>query len=98
MADFYLMVPHDIKSKDDYDRGWKIAEVFPVNGTGVVTGRDSMTIDIDKNHLWDRIEDFAKSSEDTVRRTRKSGQGRAKLSYGGGVRERDRRSWIGDQG
>jgi hypothetical protein len=33
-----------------------------------------------------------------VRRTRKSGHGRAKLSYGGGVRERDRRSWIGVQG
>jgi hypothetical protein len=33
-----------------------------------------------------------------LRRTRKSGHGRAKLSYGGGVRERDRRSWIEDQG
>jgi four helix bundle protein len=33
-----------------------------------------------------------------LRRTRKFGQRGAKLSYGGGVRESDRRSWIGDQG
>jgi hypothetical protein len=33
-----------------------------------------------------------------VRWTRKSGHGEARLSYGGGVRERDRRSWIGVQG
>jgi hypothetical protein len=33
-----------------------------------------------------------------VRRTRKFDHGGAKLSWCGGVRERDRRSWIGDQG
>jgi hypothetical protein len=33
-----------------------------------------------------------------VRRTPKSGHAVAKLSYGGGVREIDRRSWMSDQG
>jgi len=33
-----------------------------------------------------------------LRRTPKSGHAVAKLSYGGGVREIDRRSWMSDQG
>jgi hypothetical protein len=56
-----------------------------------------------KNHLdsersWQRALASLAKIYARLRRTRKSGQGRAKLSYGGGVRERDRRSWIGDQG
>jgi len=67
MPEFYLLVPHDIESKGEYEEGWKIADVFPLNGTGVVTGRDSMTIDFDREQLWNRLTEFAKSSEASAR-------------------------------
>nr|MBA2436564.1 DNA methyltransferase [Chthoniobacterales bacterium] len=65
--EFYLLVPHDIESKDEYEEGWKVADIFLVNGTGVVTGRDSMTIDFDREQLWTRVTDFAKLSEAAAR-------------------------------
>ena len=28
----------------EYEKGWKITEIFPVNGVGMVTARDDLTI------------------------------------------------------
>ena len=50
----------------------------------------------------DRVAQLAASmalnAKVALRRTPKSGHAVAKLSYGGGVREIDRRSWMSDQG
>jgi predicted helicase len=54
----FLLIPYDSDSKDEYERGWKVTDIFPVSGVGVVTSRDSMTVDFDADGLWTRVKDF----------------------------------------
>ena len=41
---------------------------MPVNSVGIVTARDALTIDIDRETLWNRVEDFTRSDPETLRR------------------------------
>ena len=41
---FYLFKPQNIEMLDEYQKGWKITEVVPINSIGVVTGQDAETI------------------------------------------------------
>ncbi|MBI5816005.1 MAG: N-6 DNA methylase [Nitrospinae bacterium] len=54
---FYLFIPHDTRKRKEYEVGWKVNDIFPVNSVGVVTARDDLTI------AW--------SSEEIYRRTKK---------------------------
>jgi predicted helicase len=56
---FYFFEPQNIDCRAEYDAGWKVTDIFPVNGVGVVMARDSMTVDFDANALWGRVKDFA---------------------------------------
>src|SRR5690606_17653012 len=42
----------------DYDKGFKLNELFPTNNVGIVTSRDSFVIDDNKDNLIKRIEEF----------------------------------------
>ena len=44
-----------------------MGDLFPVNGNGVVTKRDFLTIDEDKESLWKRIQFFINNPEGMVR-------------------------------
>ena len=41
---FYLFVPQDTDLRAEYDRGWPVNEIFPVNSVGILTARDHLTI------------------------------------------------------
>jgi predicted helicase len=56
---FYFLEPQNIDCRAEYDAGWKITDVFPTHGVGVVMARDSMTVDFDADALWQRVKDFA---------------------------------------
>ena len=58
----YLFKPQDCTNKDEYELGWSISKVFPVNSSGVVTARDHFVIDLDEESLLKRIQDFGDSS------------------------------------
>ncbi len=54
-APFYFFSNYDDSNIQEY-RGWdSIEDIFPVNGTGIVTSRDHMVIDFDKKNLLERI-------------------------------------------
>ncbi len=57
-APFYLFAPQNTDLLPEYNRGWKITEMMPVNSTGVKTHRDHFVFDFDKNTLHKRISDF----------------------------------------
>lgn len=44
--------------KKEYEKGFSLAELFPVNTTGIVTMGDNFIIDQDKNELQKRVENF----------------------------------------
>jgi predicted helicase len=60
-SEFYLFVPRDEGLLESYEKYPKITEIFPLNGVGMTTARDSFVIDKDKNLLENRIRLFKNS-------------------------------------
>jgi len=46
------------KEKEEYDKGFLVNELFPINTVGMVTSRDEFVIASEKNLLEDRLKDF----------------------------------------
>ena len=59
---YYFFVPKNNEGKESYDTGFGIDELFPTNVTGIVTARDSVVLDFDKNDLLSRINKFTDSN------------------------------------
>jgi predicted helicase len=55
---FYLFVPQNIDLRQEYEQGWKINEIFSVNSVGVVTARDSLTIQWSQEQVWQTVNEF----------------------------------------
>ncbi|MFM7219784.1 MAG: type ISP restriction/modification enzyme, partial [Nodosilinea sp.] len=55
---FYLLIPQNTDLLGEYEQGWKITDVMPVNSTGVKTHRDHFVIDFDAEILKSRIAEF----------------------------------------
>ena len=56
----YFFAPKDFDLATEYNQGWNVTDIFPVNSTGVKTHRDHFVIDFDLEQLSNRIEDFRK--------------------------------------
>ncbi|MCF7971335.1 MAG: N-6 DNA methylase, partial [Methylococcaceae bacterium] len=62
----YFFVPKDFAVQIDYQQGFSVNELFPVNSSGIKTHRDAFVIDIDASDLAERIRYFAdKNHSDT---------------------------------
>ena len=55
---FSLFIPQDNRLLPEYEKGWKISDVMPINSTGIKTHRDHFVLDFDKSALQKRIDDF----------------------------------------
>jgi len=66
---YYLFVPQNEDIKPEYNQGWKVTEIFPVNSVGIVTSRDDFVFDFDENKLKNRITTFLDTelSDDNVK-------------------------------
>ncbi len=56
---FYFFMPQDVGLLDEYEKGWKVSEAFPVKSIGVQTHRDSFAISFDELALRQRAKDFS---------------------------------------
>ncbi len=55
----YLFVPQENDLKAEYERGWRVTEIMPVNSVGIVTARDNLTIHWTEDDVWRVVRDFA---------------------------------------
>ncbi len=55
---FYFFIQKNKEGLKEYNNGFKIDELFPLNVTGVVTARDSVVVDFDGQSLIDRMQRF----------------------------------------
>jgi predicted helicase len=55
---FYFFVPREETGREDYEKYWKVTDVFPIKRTGIVTARDKFVIDFDMQALRRRMEMF----------------------------------------
>ena len=65
----YLFVPDESKSHHEYEAGFPLNDVMPVNSTAVVTARDSFVIAFDERTLAERMDAFCdlSISDDEIR-------------------------------
>jgi predicted helicase len=55
---FYLFIPQSDEMREEYEQGWKVTEIFPVNVLGFQTHRDEFAISYDKDSIKRRIRDM----------------------------------------
>jgi predicted helicase/CRISPR/Cas system CMR-associated protein Cmr5 small subunit len=53
--------------QESYELGFSVSALMSINSVGIVTARDALTIDEDRQVLWARIEDFAVLDSETLR-------------------------------
>jgi predicted helicase len=54
----FFFAPKDFKDKEQYEKGFKINELFPLNSLGIQTHRDNFIIDINKKELSKRVNEL----------------------------------------
>jgi predicted helicase len=64
---FYLLIPQNTDLWSEYEQGWKITEVMPVNSVGIVTARDNLTIHWTEDEAWATVQDFASLDSEVAR-------------------------------
>ena len=63
----YYFMPKDFSLKDEYDMGFDVAKLFPINSVGIVTARDGFTIYHTPKELETAINKFRKLSDEEAR-------------------------------
>ncbi|OUD12435.1 type ISP restriction/modification enzyme [Thioflexithrix psekupsensis] len=58
-APFYMFVPQNIDLKQEYEAGWKITEMMPINSVGIVTARDKLAVQNTPDAMMQIIREFA---------------------------------------
>ncbi len=59
-APFYLFVPQNVDLLPEYQAGWKVTDIFPVNSVGIVTARDKLTVHWSLNEMWETVQEFSR--------------------------------------
>jgi type I restriction-modification system DNA methylase subunit len=54
---FYLFAPQDISLRDEYEKDWKVTDIFPVNSSGLNSLHDGFVIHFEKSWLSKMIDD-----------------------------------------
>ncbi|MFC6339694.1 DNA methyltransferase [Pseudomonas sp. CCM 7891] len=68
-----LFTPQNQDLKQMYDEGFSIVDFMPLRSVGIVTARDALTIDMDKDRLWARINNFREIGVEEARTKYKLG-------------------------
>lgn len=64
---YYFFVPKDFSVKEQYDQGFKIDDMFIESGSGIITRKDDVTINQDREALEILVEDFKSLDENDLR-------------------------------
>ena len=86
----YYFVPKVTVGATEYRNGFAASDLFPVKVTGVITSRDGLVIDMDREDLIKRIVDFVDPyTDDEEIRDRYFGNKKSRSNYPPG----DSRGW-----
>lgn len=64
---FYLYVELDIRRESEYSAWRSIVDAVPSMSVGIATARDSLTVDMNVDVLWQRVRDFASLKPEEAR-------------------------------
>jgi hypothetical protein len=63
----FRFIPRDSSYQAEYERGWSLDEIFLVGSAGVVTGRDSLAIQMSVEEMSEVASDLADLTEEEMR-------------------------------
>ncbi len=63
----YPFIMRDYAVEAEYTNGFSVADLMPLNSVGIVTARDELTIDMDRDALWARVQDFMSGDVEALR-------------------------------
>ena len=63
----YFFISKDFSLQKEYEKGFSVREIFPVNSVGIVTARDSFTIHDTAQSVKNTIDEFIKLDVETAR-------------------------------
>ena len=66
-APYYLFVPRDEKLEEEYERGYKITDIFLEQSVGIATARDKLSIQFNEDRLRQIVNDFSKRDVEDAR-------------------------------
>ncbi len=66
-APFYLFTPQNVDLRKEYEAGWKVTDMMPVNSVGIVTARDKLTIHESPEAVMSTVLDFVGLEVEQVR-------------------------------
>jgi predicted helicase len=52
---YFFYIPKDFDIMKEYEQGWRVSEIFPLNSTGFATHRDHFVTDFEEKELKKRI-------------------------------------------
>lgn len=64
---FYLFVPRDETNLLEFDKGWKVTDVFPIYNTGIITKRDAFTLHWESEGVWNTVKQFVSLDAESAR-------------------------------
>ncbi len=67
ISPFYLFIPQNNDLREEYNSYYKITDIMPINSVGIVTARDSLTIQNSPEDVETIITDFVSLSEEKAR-------------------------------
>ncbi len=70
----YFFYPIDWTLWEEYNKGWKLTDIFSEYGVGIVTARDRLTIHSTREDMWRTVIDFGTLSPDEAREKYKLGK------------------------
>lgn len=62
-----FFVPKDYETQKEYNKGFSLTELFPLNSVGIVTARDGFTIHDTKEEVKNTIEEFLSLEDEDAR-------------------------------
>ena len=71
---WYLFIPRDEALAEEYESGWSIHDVFPLNSVGIVTARDKLAVQWSRDEMKEVAAEFAELSEVEARNRFKLGR------------------------
>lgn len=70
----YPLARRDYGVEAAFKAGFGVQEFMPVNSVGIVTARDALTIDMEKQVLWERVQNFSHLETEAAREKYKLGK------------------------
>lgn len=64
---FYLFIPLNEDLRDEYESGWRITDIMPVNSLGIATARDKFSVRWSKEEVWETVNDFVRLTPEEAR-------------------------------